>query len=60
MKNSRAYAPCSFGPKDELEPVSGQHGMLGFLHRNLVERGCVDDLVLCHDAEWTRGMAAKS
>jgi hypothetical protein len=32
--------------------------MLGFLHRNLVERGCVDDLVLCHDTAWTRGAAA--
>ena len=48
----------AFGPKGEPEPVSGQHGMLGFLHRNLVERGCVDDLVLCHDMEWTRNMAS--
>jgi FkbM family methyltransferase len=46
----------AFGPEGGLEPVEGQHGMLGFLHRNLVERGCVDDLVLCHDAEWTRGV----
>ena len=48
----------AFGAKGELERVSGQHGMLGFLHRNLVERGCVDDLVLCFDMEWTRGVAA--
>ena len=47
----------AFGPKGELEPVSGRHGMLGFLHRNLVERGCVDDVVLCFDTEWTRGVA---
>jgi FkbM family methyltransferase len=47
----------AFGPQGELEPVSGQHGMLGFLRRNLVERGCVDDLVLCHDMAWTRGVA---
>lgn len=48
----------AFGRTGELEPVSGQHGMLGFLHRNLVEHGCVDDLVLCHDTGWTRGVAA--
>ncbi len=48
----------AFGAKGELEPVGGQHGMLGFLHRNLVERGCVDDLVLCFDTDWTRGLAA--
>jgi hypothetical protein len=48
----------AFGPDGRLEPVGGQHGMLGFLHRNLVERGCVDDLVLCFEMEWARGMAA--
>lgn len=47
----------AFGPKGEFEPVADQGGMLGFLHRNLVERGCVDDLVLCHDMAWTRGAA---
>jgi FkbM family methyltransferase len=47
----------AFGPKGEFEPVGDQPGMLGFLHRNLVERHCVDDLVLCHDTAWTRGMA---
>ena len=47
----------AFGAKGELEPVNGQHGMLGFLHRNLVERGCVDDIVLCFDTDWTRGLA---
>lgn len=47
----------AFGPAGGLEPIDGPHGMLGFLHRNLVERGCVDDLVLCHDAGWTGGVA---
>ncbi|MBD0272332.1 MAG: FkbM family methyltransferase, partial [Acetobacteraceae bacterium] len=47
----------AFGPRGELEPVSGRHGMLGFLHRNLVERGCVDDIVLCFDADWTGRLA---
>jgi FkbM family methyltransferase len=48
----------AFGPKGGFEPVADRQGMLGFLHRNLVERGCVDDLVLCHDTAWTRGAAA--
>jgi FkbM family methyltransferase len=47
----------AFGAKGELESVEGQPGMLGFLHRNLVERGCVDDLVLCFDTDWARGLA---
>ena len=47
----------AFGPRGELEPVSGRQGMLGFLHRNLVERGCVDDIVLCFDADWTGRLA---
>ncbi len=47
----------AFGPTGGFEPVSGQPAMLGFLHRNLVERGCVDDLVLCFDTAWAGGMA---
>jgi len=47
----------AFGPRGGFEPITDQGGMLGFLHRNLVERGCVDDLVLCHDMGWTRGAA---
>lgn len=47
----------AFGPLGELEPISDRHAMLGFLHRNLVERGCVDDLVLCFDKDWASGLA---
>lgn len=40
----------AYGPNDVLEPLDTTEKQRIFIYRNLVERGCIDDVVGCRDA----------